>query len=283
MNTPDFSEDNGLVEPSHLYELLHQNTRNLKVIDATYRTGEDGLPADLAFIKSRIDNAVRFDIDDIADLSAPLAHTAPSPDFFGEKVSQLGISNEDRIVVYDQTGIFMAACRAWWLFKLFGHEKVWVLNGGLPAWKAEGFPLNNAPAITPEAATFEVTAHKANMLYSLQDIKENIESAAAKLIDARAEKRFGNKSCDSGCRTDTGHIPGSLNLPFMNIIDPHTKKMITSDRVEDFFKTVGVTPSEKAVFTCGSGVTACVLALSAYNAGQKNPAVYDGSWTEWSM
>lgn len=253
----------------------------IKLVDATYCPGSPYGKAEQLFTEKRIDNAVYFDIDRIADLSAPLPHTLPGKETFSQAVSALGIGNDDHVIIYDQGGLAMAASRVWWMFKIFGHDKVWVLNGGLPAWENEGFAVVNGPRPPVTPKNFSASIFRRNMLCTLADIKRISKNKNALILDARSEERFGYKPGFQGCKRTIGHIRGSQNLPFIRLIDVETGKMISNVRLETVLAAYA-SLDDRLVFTCGSGVTACILALGAYNVGYRDFAVYDGSWSEWS-
>jgi thiosulfate/3-mercaptopyruvate sulfurtransferase len=264
--------DTGLIEPEELAELVEKDTGSIKLVDASY-----GNPV---YQHLRIDDAVFFDIDDIADKSNRMAHMLPPEDEFATAVSRLGISNKDMIVVYDQSGIAMAAARAWWMFRVFGHDNVHVLNGGLPLWRAQGFPLNNNPPEIPRLTKFKAR-FRPELVKSMEEVSRIIEKSDTTLIDARSAERFEGQSPESRPGLRQGHIPGSCNLPYVTLIDPASGRLKEPEILKAVFADIGLTT--QTTTTCGSGVTACVLALGLYQLGYKDVAVYDGSWTEWGQ
>lgn len=244
-----------------------------KILDASY-----GLP----YLPVRIGAAVDFDIDDIADADAALPHTVPAAEVFAQKVSALGISNADTVVIYDRAGMHMAAARAWWMFRLFGHEKVHVLNGGLPAWVGAGLAVTPRPEMPEPAAAGKYTAQLQPHLLKLQDdILENIETGSFVLLDARDERRYSGDMAEPRAGMQSGHVPGSLSTPFAQLIDPHTGLMRTREEIAQIFAKKNVDLSRPLACTCGSGVTACVVALALHDIGHTDAAIYDGSWSEW--
>ncbi len=258
-----------LIEPSELAAL----TGKVKIVDATY--SDDGRQM---WERERIGGAVFFDIDEIADPASDMPHMLPSPEFFADAVSKLGISNEDDVIVYDQSGIASAACRAWWMFRVFGHERVRVLNGGLPLWRAQGFPINTVPPQKPAPQKFNSLFHP-DLVKNMGDILGAVENKSALILDARAAQRFSGAAPEPRPGLRAGHIPGSHNVPYVTLINPATDGMKDEGALKDIF---GMIPANASVIaSCGSGVTACVLALGLYNIGYKDVAVYDGSWTEW--
>jgi thiosulfate/3-mercaptopyruvate sulfurtransferase len=245
-----------LISAAELKSLLGKP--NVKVLDASYNQPPSAMG---------IEGALDFDIDAIADLSSPFTHTVPSAEVFAQKVGALGISNDDLIIVYDRAGIAMAAARAWWMFRLFGHDNVKILNGGLPGWLKAG----NMPALkghSPKPATFKA-ALRPELLKLKGDMLANVSDKTFAVVDARDSIRFGN-----------GHIPGSVNTPYITLIGP-TGELKPRDHIERIFQVAPVPVNENIACSCGSGVTACVIALALHELGHTNAAVYDGSWTEW--
>jgi len=255
-----------LIPPEELHKILPR----VKLLDASYNQP----PSDAA-----IAGAVDFDIDDVADPAAPLAHTVPSPEVFAAKVSALGIGNDDTVVVYDRAGISMAASRAWWMLRLYGHDNVRILDGGLPAWVAAGYgfgPKNKTPAPKTFKARF-----RPELLKYAGDVKTNIPRQAFTVLDARDAKRYAGEVPEPRPGMAPGHIPGSLSMPFMNFIDPATGRMKTVNELEKIIRSAHIDTTKPIACSCGSGVTACVVALALHETGVKEAAVYDGSWAEW--
>lgn len=240
----------------------------IKIIDASYHLMDNG---------QRIPGAVDFDIDDVAAPGARFPHTLPSPELFADKVGKLGISNNDRVIVYDRAGLHMAASRVWWMFRIFGHDNVQVLNGGFPVWALRGFPVQQGPS-APEAASF-TASYRPGLFKTQSDIADNLVKHDFTVLDARDPRRYsGEVEPNTG-----GHIPGSVNTPFMAMIDPATGLVKSPELLQKTFKHIGLDPNAKPLaISCGSGVTACVVALGLHEIGIENAAIYGGSWTEWS-
>lgn len=254
-----------LIEPSALHAIQDQ----VKILDATY-----GAPnAKGAYEAEHIGNAQFFDIDYVADPLARYPHTLPSPEDFAIHVGRMGISNDDKVVIYDQNGISFAAARTWWMFRVMGHKDVRVLNGGLPAWRMAGLPLQSG---SPQAQHEKYTAHFNADLYRSF---EQMEDTTDKVIDARAPARFNASIRTRDNDVCTANIPGSENLDFTRLLDERGR-MKASDELKALLAPYKNTP--KISVSCGSGVTACVLALGFYEAFGKDVAVFDGSWTEWA-
>jgi thiosulfate/3-mercaptopyruvate sulfurtransferase len=260
-----------LITPQELQNIITQPTT--KILDASY-----GLPD----LPVRIGHAVAFDIDDVADPDAPLAHTIPSAEVFAQKVAALGISNGDTVVIYDRNGMHMAAARAWWMFRLFGHDKVHVLNGGLPAWVEAGLPVTPKHDIAQSVPAGQYTATlRPELVKFKDDILNNITTKSFTLLDARDARRYSGDMGEPRAGMGSGHVPGSHSLPFVELIDDNTGLMRDSDEIARIFAEKNIDLSRPVACTCGSGVTACVIALALHDIGHTDAAVYDGSWSEW--
>lgn len=233
----------------------------VKLLDASY-----GLP--WSPDGPRIGNAQFFDIDAVADATAPLPHTLPSADVFAQKAGALGITEKDTVVIYDRSGMAMAAARAWWMFRAFGHRDVFVLDGGLPKWMAEGRPVVHVT--TPPVPAVYQARFRPELLRTKEQVSRNLDTRAELMIDARAAERF---------ETLQGHIPGSRNIPYASLIAPDGR-LLDREALKAAFSADLARPMAA---TCGSGVTACVLALALYELGREDIPVYDGSWTEWAQ
>lgn len=257
------------------------NDPAVRVVDATWFMPGGGRDAHAEHAAAHIPGAVFFDIDDMAAPGTdPLPHMAPDAELFAAKVSQLGIGNADTVVAYDAHGLQTAA-RAWWLFRLFGHDRVAVLDGGLPKWQAEGLPVDSGTA-PPEPRPFTAT-FRPELLRRLDDMRANLDSKAEQVVDARSAGRFDATAAESWPGRPAGHIPGSRSLPFTEFLDPATKTLLPPDEMAERAKAAGLDLSRPIVATCGSGVTACVLALGLAMSGRTDVAVYDGSWAEWGL
>jgi thiosulfate/3-mercaptopyruvate sulfurtransferase len=273
------------IEPDELSRLLETN--DVILLDASYGSSlMAGVTPYQFWQYARIKDAIYFDIDDVADPNAELPHTIPPKQIFEEKMGLLGIKNEHHIVIYDQTGIAMAAARAWWMFRYFGHENVQVLNGGLPAWMGAKLEVVNKPPSIP-LITSSYKAHTNIELLTMRDeildlVTDNQNLHAqndATIVDARAADRFHGKAPEPRPGMKSGHIPESVNLPYTKLMDNASGKIRSNAELEVILAPYSTT--NKIISTCGSGVTACVLALAFFNLGRTNVSVYDGSWSEW--
>lgn len=259
---------NALISAEQLKKLL--GSPGFQIIDASY-----GLP----HMDMRIGNALDFDIDIVADGDAVLPHTLPDPDLFAIHAGALGISNDTHVVVYDRAGIAMAASRVWWMFRTFGHDKVQVLDGGLPNWLRHDYPVNKkSGAKAPPPAEFNA-GFRPELFKNRKDMMDNLVSRAFTVLDARDPKRYSGDAPEPRPGMEGGHIPGSHNLPYASLIDHETGLLLKGPALQAALASVD--RSKPVAISCGSGVTACVVALGLFETGSKDAAVYGGSWSEW--
>lgn len=256
----------------------HLGQPNLVILDASFYLPTEKNDATAVFVDRRIPGAQFFDLEQIADLETALPHMLPTAEDFAESVAALGISNDSRVVVYDQRGLFSAA-RAWWMFRVFGHDDVTVLDGGLPKWMSEGQEIEAGPAATPSEGAFIPRFHP-ELVRDQATIMANLESGRELLLDARGSGRFAGTMPEPRAGVHPGHIPGAVSLPFTNLlnVDQTMKRPL---ELQELFRTAGVTHVCCPVTMCGSGITAAVLTLGLALAGLPTGALYDGSWAEW--
>lgn len=266
-----------LVSPAEAAGLL--GLPDTRIMDASWFLPAEGRSGRAEFEAERIPGAVFFDIDAISDPASGLPHMLPSPDSFAAAAGGLGLSPGSAVVVYDTFGVRSAA-RAWWTLKVMGYPQVRVLDGGLRAWKAAGLPLETFPAPAPAPVPAEVTAvFSPERVRSLADVAAALAGQTAQVVDARSSARFRGEAPEPRPGLRSGHMPGALNLPFDRLLTPEgTLKSPTGLAAE--FEAAGVDPARPVIATCGSGVTASVLALALEVLGYP-AAVYDGSWAEW--
>lgn len=267
---------NNLVTTNWLAERLGDD--NLVILDASWSL-PGGPDTRAAFLEHHVPGARFFDIEDVCDKEDPRPHMLPSEKVFAEKVGALGISNDDLVVVYDTSGVFPAA-RVWWMFRAFGHDQAAVLNGGLQKWVAEDRPLE-AGAVEPAPKTFH-TQFNSNMVADRAGILENIKTAAYIVLDARGPGRFSGSEAEPRPGMRSGHIPGARNLYYGSLINPDGS-FKSDQQLRELVETGGISQSCDIITSCGSGVTAAVLALVLDRLGYKKVKIYDGSWAEWGM
>jgi thiosulfate/3-mercaptopyruvate sulfurtransferase len=228
------------------------------------------------YLADHIPGAVRFDIDEIADKSIPLPHMLPLPKQFAQAVGGLGISDRDTIVVYDGAGLFSSP-RVWWTFRLFGAQNVFILDGGLPRWKAEGRPLESG-SVKREPRSFTARAPEA-IVAALADVQSALAGKSAQVVDARPADRFRGEAPEPRPGVRSGHMPGSFNVPSNSVIENGTLKSAAA--IKAAFDAGGVDLGQPVITSCGSGVSAAILWLALDAIGQPPKALYDGSWSEW--
>ena len=266
---------NPLVDTAWL--AAHLNAPDVKVVDATGFLPTIARDARREYAEAHIPGAVYFDIDEVADDANPLPHMLPDPVKFSSRARRLGLGDGTRIVIYDDNK-YSASARAWWMFRVFGHPEVAVLNGGLAKWRAEGRPVTDEP-VTPREAHF--TARQNNLLVrDLEQMRANLLSRREQVIDARSRGRFAGTEPEPRSGLRGGHIPGSVSLPHLELIGADGTLLPTAE-LQRRFDASGVDLSRPIVTTCGSGVTASTLTLALYQLGREDVAVYDGSWSEW--
>lgn len=269
--------DDPLVSTEWLHE--HLGDVRVKVVDASWFLPPDPRDPRAGYLDARIPGAVFFDIDQICDQASPLPHMAPAPEQFAFEVGELGISGEDSVVVYDQAGLFSAP-RVWWTFRLFGHGKVFVLDGGLPRWRAEGRPLEHGHAQPPDAGDFDVLTPHPELVRSLAEVRRAVEQRSEQILDVRSAPRFRGELPEPRPGLRAGHMPGALNLPVGALAGPDGR-LLPAEQLRAAFEAAGVDLSGPIITSCGSGVAASTAALALARLGHWDAAVYDGSWTEW--
>jgi thiosulfate/3-mercaptopyruvate sulfurtransferase len=248
----------------------------VSIVDGSYYLPTQKRDAKGEYLAGHIPGAIFFDINAIADDSTDLPHMLPGPDQFGKAVGNLGITENDTIVVYDGTGFFSAP-RVWWTFKIFGARNVFILDGGLPAWKQEGRPLDIGEVKRPQR-TFNAEMDT-GAVAMLSDVQMALNDSSAQVVDARSAGRFAGTEPEPRPGLRSGHMPGARSVPSTEIIE--NGRLASPEKIAAAFKKVGIDTDKPIITTCGSGVTAVILAMGLDAIGKKLPRVYDGSWSEW--
>jgi thiosulfate/3-mercaptopyruvate sulfurtransferase len=252
------------------------NQPDLAVIDATWHLPPTGRNGEKEFREGHIPGAVFFNIDNIADTSIGLPHMLPDALTFGREMTALGLGDGMRFVLYDALGLFSAA-RVWWTLRVFGVQDVKILDGGLPKWRREERPLEQGePRRTPRTFTSRLDH---SFVAGLADVKKALESGSAQVVDARPADRFEGRAPEPRPGLKSGHMPGSRNLPFDEIVEHGHLK--SKEALAAAFSAHGVDLEKPVITTCGSGVSAAILALAVEESGGKVAGLYDGSWSEW--
>ncbi len=277
-NDPAYTHPEALVSSEWL--AAHLNDPQVRVLDATYHLPTAKRDPRAEYKAEHIPGAGFFDVDGISDPSIDLPHMIPKPADFAAAVSALGIRNDQHVICYDSYGL-MSAARAWWMFRLFGHERVSVLDGGLAKWKREGKPVDGKP-VAPAKTDF-VARFRPELVRAKTEVKANIASKAAQVLDARSAGRFRATDPEPRAGLRGGHIPGSGNLPYNQLVSPADQTVLPAAELRAKFQAAGIDPARPVITSCGSGVSACVLALGLHLIGAGSVAVYDGSWSEWGL
>ncbi|MDE2112568.1 MAG: 3-mercaptopyruvate sulfurtransferase [Alphaproteobacteria bacterium] len=264
-----------LVSTAKLAEILGQ--RNTRVADASWYLPQTGRNAKAEYAAAHIPGAMFFDIDDLSDEASPYPHMLAPPAKFAERMNKLGLGNNDLIVVYDGAGIYSGP-RAWWMLRAMGHRNIFVLDGGLPAWRRESRPVDGR-AVVSQARTFTPKPDK-TILRDFAQMMENVTTHAAQVIDARGRPRFTAQEPEPRPGVRGGHIPGSLNIPYTQLTGPDGR-LKSAQELRALFSENRVDLSAPIIASCGSGITAATVMLALEVAGAKHVALYDGSWSEW--
>lgn len=266
-----------LVETDWLAE--HLDAPGIVILDASFHLPNTGLNAHEEYRNAHIPGAIFFDIEEIADTTSSLPHMLPPPEKFSSRVRRMGIGDGMRVVIYDQQNLSGAA-RAWWMFRVMGYNDVAVLNGGFRKWCKENRPVETEEP--PRRSERHFTARKnSGLVRDLDDIRNLLGSEAVQIVDARSAERFAGIDPEPREVPRLGHIPGAKNLPYREVTHKNGT-LLPPSALKEVFRAHNIDLNKPVVASCGSGVTACVIALAMATMGYEQTPVYDGSWAEWS-
>jgi thiosulfate/3-mercaptopyruvate sulfurtransferase len=260
--------------------LKYRSNPNVKFLDGSWHLNSPRKPYQ-EFRDERIPGAQYFDIEVIKDKKSPLPHMIPTEAEFAEAVSNLGISNSDHVIVYTVSDSFSWA-RIWWMFHLFGHQKVSILSGGLNAWKAIEGPLASGAVSRPRKGNFKATLNP-KLVADAKQVLDVVNTGFGQILDARSAARFNGEAPEPRAGLLKGHIPGSLNLPFTELLKNSNTEMKDWQEIRKEFEKAGIIMGSNVILSCGSGVTAAVLCFGLHMLGKdlESAPIYDGSWSEW--
>ncbi len=251
----------------------------VKVVDGSMYLPNSGRDAATEFAQGHILGAVFFDVDATSDRRSPLPHMLPPAGEFAARMSDLGLSDGDEIVVYDGSGANLSAARVWWMFRVFGHDRVAVLDGGMPKWRREGRPVE-AGAPAPAPGRFTARRDPAGAVRDLAEVRRAV-AGGTQVVDMRSAGRFAGTQPEPRAGLRGGHIPGSRNLPYDRLVSEDGTALPT-DVLRRRLAEAGIDPAAPTIATCGSGVSACTLIHALHRLGHDGVALYDGAWTEWA-
>ena len=256
----------------------HLGSPDIAIVDASWHLPTANRDARREFLSAHIAGAQFFDIDELSDTTSPLPHMLPSPEKFSSRMRKMGIGDGKRIVAYDTTGLFSAA-RAWWMFKVFGHDDVAVLDGGLKKWIAEGRAVEDGPAPKPQERHF-TARFRGSMVRDMREVTAALRTGSAQIADARSGTRFRGEEVEPRPGVRAGHMPGARNVHYASLLNADGT-LKPPEGIRQAFEAAGIDLSKPVITSCGSGVTAAILTLGLTLLGVRDQALYDGSWTEW--
>lgn len=269
--------DDLFIEPRTLMSKI--DNINLKILDATFYLPDSGLIAEEEYKKKHIPNAIFFDINKIADPNNSLPHMIPSKDLFSKMMQNIGLNKDDEIIIYDNSP-FLSSARAWFLFRYFGHDKIFIMQGGVKNWENNGGNITNGNVVL-EKGNYIASAERKELVVNLDQMILASQNKENVILDARSRKRFLGEALEPRPNLPSGHIPNSQSLPSSDLInkDGYLK---SKDEINQIFSNIKINTSDKIIATCGSGVSACVISIALFCLGKKDIPIYDGSWTEWA-
>lgn len=256
----------------------HLAAPDVVVLDGRYYLPPEGVDAHAAYLEAHLPGASWFDIDAMSDPDASCPHTLPSAALFGDAVGRLGIGNDSLVVVYDDRPLFSAA-RVWWMFRVFGHERVAVMDGGLPVWQARGYPVERG-GVASTSRSFVAAEPLSSMVCARDAVQAQLARSPSQVVDARSAARFAGSAPEPRPGLRGGHMPGSTNLPF-SLLTGDDGLLRDPAAIATLLRERGVDLDRPMITSCGSGLTAAVVYLAAHLAGAANIRLYDGSWSEW--
>jgi thiosulfate/3-mercaptopyruvate sulfurtransferase len=255
----------------------HLSAPDVRIVDASWYLADAKRDPKAEYAEAHIPGAVFFDIDAISDTDSPYPHMLPAPEKFASRSKALGLGDGHRIVVYDGAGLFSAA-RVWWMFRVMGHEEVFVLDGGFPKWRAEGRPTDDTPNVR---TTRHFTPRPNNLiLRDAAQVMENLATKREQVVDARSPGRFSGAEPEPRPGVRSGHIPGARNLHYQKLLNPDGT-LRSPAALAAVFREADVDITKPIVASCGSGISASIVLLALTAIGAPDGALYDGSWAEW--
>lgn len=271
------NDNNDLVQTDWLAGQI--GSPGLRIVDGSWYLPTSGRSARSEYLDGHLPGAVFFDLDAISDSRSALPHMFPPSEIFAGEVGRLGIGDGDEVVVYDGSGANLSAARVWWMFRVFGHRRVAVLDGGLPKWRSEGRRLERGE-VTPRAVQFTARAVPPGSIRDLASMRVVLEAGEEQIVDTRPAGRFTGAEPEPRPGMRSGHIPGSRNLPFGELVRPDGT-LLPPEALRGRLEAAGVDPARPVIASCGSGVSACALIHALHLLGHRDVSLYDGSWAEW--
>jgi thiosulfate/3-mercaptopyruvate sulfurtransferase len=251
----------------------------LRVVDGSMYLPNSRRDAAAEYAVAHLPGAVFFDVEASSDRRSPLPHMLPSADDFAERMSALGLDDADDIVVYDGSGANLSAARVWWMFRVFGHDRVAVLDGGIRKWRREGRPVETGTPARPRGS-FTVRRRPGDAVRDLAEVRKAAAAGGEQIVDLRSAGRFAATEPEPRPGLRGGHIPGSRNLPYDELVR-EDGTVLPPESLRQRIAAAGIDPSRPIIATCGSGVSACALIHALHLLGHHQVALYDGAWTEW--